>query len=351
MKRRDPVPGTAYARVASTKMASSDPSGSASRALPFSHNLAAEREGRYMQGGNPVLGAISYVLGEQEGKYLDIENLSEVAARNQMIEDARLWGWGSFRKSEKSVIELSLESARQTISASGVPPRDIDMLMLCATEFPTGIDVHADYGKQLIEGLDLDNAFIVGVTLNRCATMLSALSLASDLVKSGRHRAVLVISSDKISSESDRFKKFAIFSDGACSCIVAAERLPGYSIICSASATDAVNMTENGEISARMAKIVTERILGHAKIRVGDIKVVLHNNIFLPIVRMKEQLGAFRNEQMFLDNIVKNGHCFGSDPLINLVDYAAKGSVRVGDYLLLASSTPGLRVSLLLQQT
>lgn len=301
---------------------------------------------------NPNLGGISYVLGEHQHHYLDIEDFSQTAARYQMIEDARLWGWGSFWKSERPAIELSLEAGRRTLKASGISAGDIDALILCATEFPAGIDAHAAYCRRFVESLGLrGDLLLFGVTLNRCATLLSAISLANDLVKGGQRRAVLVISGDKINIECHRFQKFALFSDGASGCVVAAGGFDGYSILGAASAIDADSMDPDGEISAKLAQNVNERLLSQAAIVHADIKAVLHNNLFLPIVKMKEQQAGFGARQLFLENITVKGHCFGSDPLINLADYAAKGLASPGDYLMLVSSVPGIRFGVLLQQT
>jgi 3-oxoacyl-[acyl-carrier-protein] synthase III len=298
----------------------------------------------------PVLTGVSYVLGEHERSYLDIEGFSQIAARYQMIEDPSLWGWGSFRKTAKSTIELALEAGRQAIDKSGLAPADIDVVILCATQLPTGIDAHAASTKQLLEGLGLGDVLFLGVTLNRCATMLSALCLANDLVKSGQRRAVLVISSDKSQNECERFQHFALFSDGASGCVVAAGGVAGYAIVGTASAIDANTMSPDGEISAKLARRVNDKLLAPAKLSPGDIKALLHNNLYAPIVKIKEQQAGFRIQQLFLDNIRTKGHCFGSDPLINLADYAAKGLIGRGDYLMLVSSVPGLRFGLLVRQ-
>jgi 3-oxoacyl-[acyl-carrier-protein] synthase-3 len=301
---------------------------------------------------DPHLGGVSYVLGEYEHHYLDIEDFLQIAARYQMIEDARLWGWGSFWKSERPAIDLGLEAGRRALKTSGISPGDIDALILCATELPPGLDAHAAYCKRFAQELGLrEDLLLFGVTLNRCATLLSALSLASGLIKGGQRRAILVISGDKVGNECHRFQKFALFSDGASSCIVAAEDLDGYSILGAASAIDTDSMKSDGEISARLARNVNERLLSQARIVQTDVKVILNNNLFLPIVKMKEQQAGFQLPQLFLENINGKGHCFGSDPLINLADYAAKGLASTGDYLMLASSVPGIRLGVLLQQT
>ena len=48
-------------------------------------------------------------------------------------------------------------------------------------------------------------------------------------------------------------------------------------------------------------------------------------------------------------NTPRFGHCFAADPLINLVDRAARGAVEEGSAYLLAVSVPGARQGVLLR--
>jgi len=70
-----------------------------------------------------------------------------------------------------------------------------------------------------------------------------------------------------------------------------------------------------------------------------------------PLLVMKERQAGFREDQLYLDNIVRIGHCFAADPLINLVDRAALGHLLEGHYCMLAASVPGARFGVLLQKT
>lgn len=303
-----------------------------------------------METADPVLLGASYVLGARQMSYLDIEGFAATAASYQMAEDPSLWGWGKFHKSDDAAIEMTIETAQRTLRRSGLHGSDIDTLIMCATEFPAGIDSHAACTRRLIDALALGDVFVVGVTLNRCATLLSALVMANALVRSGERRAILVVSGDKIDSESQRFQKFAIFSDGAASCVVAAGGSTGYAILAGATAVEAAAMRVDGEISSRLGREVNERIRRLVDVAPAQIRLVLHNNMFIPLVRMKEQNAGFRPSQLYLDNVARKGHCFGCDPLINLVDCASSGLSGMDDYLLLASSTPGMRATVLLRQ-
>ncbi|MEU3309712.1 hypothetical protein ABZ717_21710, partial [Nocardiopsis sp. NPDC006832] len=76
----------------------------------------------------------------------------------------------------------------------------------------------------------------------------------------------------------------------------------------------------------------------------------LHNNLYLPIVSLKELQAGFAPEQLYLDNVTRFGHCFAADPLINLTDLDEAGELRDGGAYLLASSVPGIRTALLLHR-
>jgi len=55
-------------------------------------------------------------------------------------------------------------------------------------------------------------------------------------------------------------------------------------------------------------------------------------------------------EKIYLKNISKTGHCFGSDPFINLKDGISAGLISPGDYYLLVTVGLGATFSAILFQ-
>ncbi|MFF0429690.1 MULTISPECIES: 3-oxoacyl-ACP synthase [unclassified Streptomyces] len=299
-----------------------------------------------------VLRSPRYVLGEVATDHSEIEGFAEFVESRRMVPDAEMWGWGTVRRTELDTAALAVRAGRQTLDAAGVAPDGVDALVLCSTTFPGEVGEHGDLIAAVLSGLGLVDVPVTGITLNRCATLLTGLQTAATMVAAGRHRTVLVITTDAVPDESARLADFALFSDGAAACLVS-RRVDGapesYEWVADAHAQDPASMLQGTEISSDLAKTANQRLFAEAGIRVEDVDGLLHNNIFLPIVLMKEVQAGFRPSQLDTSNITRIGHCFAADPLINLVDRQSAGDVRPGGLYLLASSVSGLRMCVLLR--
>lgn len=304
-----------------------------------------------MEKSNVYLHGCHYFLGEEERRVAEIPGLAGWLGQNQMIDDADLWGWDRFRVSDRSAVELMVETAQRSLADSDARQPPVDAVILCATRFPTDVDGHADFIGRLLDLLGLPHAIPYGLTLNRCATLTSALGLAEALVNSGRHHSVLVAAGDTISADDDRLRPFAVFSDGAASCIVSAEQGGDFQLLGSAAAVDSRTMKRHGEISADLTRQANAELLARARVDPRDIKRLAHNNLWKPIIVMKEQQAGFRLDQLYLDNVPRIGHVFSCDPLINLIDLAKSGLLASGDLLALGSSVSGARFGAVLRKT
>lgn len=306
-------------------------------------------------GGRPrvYLCAPRYVLGETELDHREVPGLLERARQLRMPLSPELWGWGKVRRTARSIAELAVETGRATLDGVGGGER-ADALLLCSTRFPGGAETHGRFVQSILTGLGLERTAFAGITLNRCTNLLAAIDAAHALVSAGRHRCVLVVSTDRVADESERFEKFALFSDGAASCLVAAEPVgaggeAAYEIVGCASAQRAADLDWSSEISAELARQVHRQLLGPLELAVEELGGLLHGNLVRPLVVLKERMAGFTPAQLYTDNIPRIGHCFAADPLINLVDrYAGSGPAPDRHYLL-AASVPGSRRGVLLR--
>ncbi|WP_200836980.1 3-oxoacyl-ACP synthase [Streptomyces sp. WAC05374] len=294
----------------------------------------------------------AYVLGEQDADHTTVQGLTERARKFGMPAKASLWGWGRVRRTAKDLETLAVESGTATLRSCGADPGSVDALILCSTRFPGGPVTHGRFVEHILTGLGVGDAAFTGITLNRCTNLLVGIRTAQALVAAGHHRRVLVITTDRVTDESVRMENFALFSDGAASCLVSDEPLgpDTYEIAGGASAQDPGALDWSHEISADLARVVNERIFEAAGMKAGDVHAVLHTNLYRPVVVLKERQAGFSKEQLFLDNIARTGHCFAADPLINLVDRAAAHGTRPDGHYLLVSSVPGVRVGVLLRR-
>jgi 3-oxoacyl-[acyl-carrier-protein] synthase-3 len=305
-----------------------------------------------------LLWAPHYVLGEITEDHTAVQGLAARVQDLGMVPNAKLWGWGSVCRTERELEDLAVETGAATLKAAGVEPSSVDALVLCSTRFPGGPQTHGEFVARIMTGIGLDRATFLGITLNRCTNLLVAIDTAHALVAAGRHRRVLVITTDRIEDEADRMEGFALFSDGAASCLVVSasedldrpDRGSGYAIVSTASAQDPAALDWSHEISADLAREANTRLLEPVGLTTGDVDGLMHANLFLPIVGMKERQAGFRADQLHTANITRFGHCFAADPLINLVDQETAGRVEDAGHYVLAVSVPGSRVAVLLRR-
>ncbi|GLY28368.1 hypothetical protein [Kineosporia sp. NBRC 101731] len=299
-----------------------------------------------------TLCAPRYVLGEILTDHAELKGFSDVVEDRGMVPDPDLWGWGAVHRTALDTATLAVRAGRLTLDAAGVGPGDIDAVVLCSSTFPADVADHGELVRSLLQGLRLGPVPVTGVTLNRCANLLTGLQLAAGTLAARRHRRVLVITTDRVTVESDRIADFALFSDGAASCLMTREPSAtpeSYVWVGDAQAQDPAALGGSHEISADLARIADRKALAQAGIGLDTIDALMHNNIFLPIVTIKELQAGFDPSQLDTSNITRVGHCFAADPLINLADRWSAGGVRPGGHYLLASSVPGLRASCLLR--
>ena len=296
------------------------------------------------------LSAPRYVLGEVEVRHADLPDFAERVRAYRMPAQPALWGWGSVRRTERSVAELAVASGRATLDAAGVDPAGVDAVVLCCTRFPGGPDSHGRFVAEIMTGLGLPEAAFTGITLNRCTNLLAGIDVATAWVAGRRHRSVLVVTADRVADERDRFEQFALFSDGAASCLVAAAAhgAPAYQVLGCASAQRTADLDWSHEISPELSRRVNEELAKATGVASGDLAGVLHANLFLPLIGMKERQAGFTAAQLDTGNVARLGHCFAADPLINLADRARRGGLAEGTYLL-AVSVPGARYGVLLR--
>jgi 3-oxoacyl-[acyl-carrier-protein] synthase III len=301
---------------------------------------------------NTFLFGPSYVLGERAADHTEIENLAELATRFKLAPQPGLWGWGTIRTTDRELEDMAAETSLASLRSARMAPDSLDALVLCSNRIPGPAEGHGEFVGKVLAGIGLGDIPAYGANLNRCVNLLAGIDIARAFVVSGRYRRVLVITTDKVADGADRMSQFALCSDGAASCVVAADHGVGdaYELLGCATAQEGATLGWTNQISADLAKDVNEQLLAEPGLKLGDVAALLHANLFTPLVVMKERQAGFGADQLYTGNITRVGHCFAADPLINLVDRVALGHIKAGAFCMLASSVPGSRIGFLLRR-
>lgn len=291
-----------------------------------------------------------YVLGEQEVDHADLPGLEAKAEEYGLALEPGMWGWGSVFRTERGLDDLAVDAGSEALRANGTDPSEVDALVFCSTYLPGPPEGHGTFIRGVLTRLGLGDIPVYGISMGRCVNLLSGLDVATAMVATGRARRVLVVTADRVFDEDTRITGYALFSDGGAACLISAEN-GAYEVLGCASAQETASLDWSSEISSDLAKQVNEQLLGERGMDTRELDALLHANIYLPLLMMKERQAGFAPAQLDTTNITRIGHCFAADPLINLADREAAGRVRPGGHYLLASSVPGSRVGVLIRKT
>ena len=294
---------------------------------------------------NNILTSIHYVLGDKCLNYKEASGYAET----ELPALPDLWGWGDYFQSTKEINEFEIESAEIALEKSQFERSDITAVVFCNTASSNGCEEKSDNKKAVLDRLNLNNAYPITIQTNGCDSLLVGVNIATGLLNSGEPGAILVVAADKTMSGSERFKRYGIFSDSSCACIVTSHEVNGYDILNSRFVSEVETMYEGSNFTSDLAVELNNSLLNSNGYSMSDVSMIFTNNLYKPISQLKEvEAGADKNK-IYQKNISRIGHCYSNDSLINLSDYARDSGDLSGELFLLFADSPGLRTGMLIK--
>jgi 3-oxoacyl-[acyl-carrier-protein] synthase III len=294
-----------------------------------------------------------YVMGELELEVDSIPGKSEVLAKGQMPDIKELWGWGHYRKTHRSRADLAYATAMGTLEKSRLRPADVDALVLCCSD---GLNYHEQ--NQLLGEvscrLELGYTFVTWVAGAGCASLFSAVEIARSLVLGGIRKNALVITVDKIVEDAERFQRFGVLSDGACSFIVTHSSAIDFGIVATAVLSCPSSVLNGGQSFQEKFQLI-HAVFGELDRRAGSQSCApsayFGSNVFIPIQEVEMSAMPIDGLLTYQENTRRYGHCYAADPVINLIDFYADNAHREVKRSIMASSAHGHFGAILLEKT
>jgi 3-oxoacyl-[acyl-carrier-protein] synthase III len=244
----------------------------------------------------------------------------------------------------------------KALAASGLSPADIDLVIVatCSTEAPIP-NASAEVAYRL--GIVAPGAYDLNAA---CAGFCYALANASDAVRAGTARHVLVIGSEKMTAWVDPTDRSTciIFADGAGAAVVgpvADGESPGIGPVAWGSAGDlAAKITiadrdsflnQEGQAVFRWATTsmhpIAEQACERAGVAVSDLSVFVPHQANLRIIEaIARRLGIPR--ELMADDIVHAGNTSSASIPLALSRMAERGDLKPGSHALLLGFGAGL---------
>lgn len=265
-----------------------------------------------------------------------------------------------FARKDESVVDMGVDAGAKAVADAGLAPADIDAVLVATCTMPAFIPNAAGQTAERI-GVHAAPAFDINAA---CAGFCYGLGSASDMIRSGTARHVLVIGAEKLSDWVDPMDRSTciIFADGAGAAVVGAVGAgepPGIGPIAAGTAGDLVDtivvadrnsfLHQEGQAVFRWAttKIapIALRALELAGLTPADVDVLVPHQANLRIVesiaRRLRAAGA-REDMVVADDIVHSGNTSSASIPLALDHMRAEGRVRSGDVALLIGFGAGL---------
>ncbi|RKT53239.1 beta-ketoacyl-ACP synthase III [Saccharothrix australiensis] len=262
-----------------------------------------------------------------------------------------------FAKPDEKLVDMAIEAGAKAVADAGLTPSEIDAVLVATCTMPSMIpnaaaQVADRIGVRAAPAFDLNAA---------CAGFCYALATASDLVRAGTARHVLVIGAEKLTdwvNPTDRSTAI-IFADGAGAAVVGPADEAGIGPVAWGSAGDLVDMIhvadrssfifQEGQSVFRWATTqiapIALRAVELAGIDVSEVDVFVPHQANLRIIEaIAKRLRAkgAREDLVIARDIVDSGNTSSASIPLALDHMRAAGEVRSGDVALLVGFGAGL---------
>jgi 3-oxoacyl-[acyl-carrier-protein] synthase III len=254
---------------------------------------------------------------------------------------------------DESVVDMAVQAGGKALAASGLAATDIDLVVVATCTMPSQIPgAAAQVAARL--GIGAPGAFDLNAA---CAGFVYGLAVASDAVRAGSARHVLVIGAEKMSDWVDPMDRAncIIFGAGASAAVVGPADEPGIGPVAWGSVGESVDMIhvkdrntmlyQEGQAVFRWASTamapVGRRACELAGIEPTDLAAFVPHQANLRIIEaIARRLGV--GDARIARDIVESGNTSSASVPLALARMAERGEVSSGDPVLVLGFGAGL---------
>ncbi|MEV5717337.1 beta-ketoacyl-ACP synthase III [Amycolatopsis mediterranei] len=261
-----------------------------------------------------------------------------------------------FAEKDESLTDFAVAAGKAALEDAGVDPSEVDTVILPNCTMPTLIPNAAAQVAARI-GIPSPGAFDLNAA---CAGFCYGLGVASDLIRAGSAKKVLVIGAEKLTDSVDPTDRAnaIIFADGAGAAVVGASDEPEIGPVSWGSAGDLVDLIymrddkyiyQEGQSVFRWAttKIapIAMQALEVAGLKPSDVDVLIPHQANLRIVEAiakKLRASGARDDMVVADDIKYSGNTSSASIPLALDHMRKAGTAKPGDVVLAVGFGAGL---------
>jgi 3-oxoacyl-[acyl-carrier-protein] synthase-3 len=261
-----------------------------------------------------------------------------------------------FADKDESAEDMAVVAGSRALADAGLAPSDVDTVILanCTSMVPI-----PNYAAPVADRIGIKGAGAFDLNA-ACAGFCYSLAIASDLVRCGSARRVLVIGAEKLTDVVDPVDRAnaIIFADGAGAAVVGPGTEPGIGPVVWGSAGDMVDLIymrdgkyifQEGQSVFRWATTqiapIALRALAASGLEPSDVDVLIPHQANLRIVeaiaKRLRKVGA-REDMVVADDIVYSGNTSSASIPMAMDHMRAAGRIKTGDVALIIGFGAGL---------
>ncbi|QXG75609.1 ketoacyl-ACP synthase III [Modestobacter sp. L9-4] len=255
---------------------------------------------------------------------------------------------------DETLVEMAVAAGGKALAASGLAPEDVDLVIVASASLTAPIP---GIGPQVAHRLGIPRPGAFDLNAG-CAGFCYSLGLASDAIRSGDARNVLVVGVERLTDVTDLADRTTavIFADGAGAAVVGASEEPGIGPAVWGSDGDQYNaieiaagrstMTMAGQAVYRWATTkLTETLfeaLDRAGVTAADIDVFAPHQANLRIVESMAKKLGLTEDTVIARDIVQSGNTSAASIPLALTALQESGEAKSGDLVLVLGYGAGL---------
>ncbi len=300
---------------------------------------------------------VAGVGSAQPDKIVTNDDLSKIMDTNdQWIRDRVGIIERRFAEKDELLVDFAVAAGKAALEDAGVDPSEVDTVIVPNCTMPTLIPNAAAQVAARI-GVPNPGAFDLNAA---CAGFCYGLGVASDLIRAGSAKKVLVIGAEKLTDSVDPIDRgnAIIFADGAGAALVTASDAPEIGPVVWGSAGDLVDLIymrdekyiyQEGQSVFRWATTqiapIALRALEAAGLKASDVDVLIPHQANLRIVEAiakKLRANGAREDMVVADDIKYSGNTSSASIPLALDHMRKAGTAKTGDVVLAVGFGAGL---------
>lgn len=293
-----------------------------------------------MNGAKHFLSGLAYSVGTIKA----IDTLAGVDGISvDLLNTLKSRGLKNFCEDARTIPEMCLASAMQTLQAANLSPSQIHAIVFTSSN-SDGLVADDDETAlfSAFHAAGFAKTRIIGLTLQACSACGEALQIACDLVNDPARKAlVIVFGKKKVNRVGPQAN--TVFSDGAASCIVSSQS--GDFEICAIESminTYLGSMGRAGNVAQTHGGLLdlrelSQKVCQESGIKAKAMRAFFGTNASRGHLNFMAQAAGMPLEKVYEDDVADYGHLHSCDNLISLKNYCTKHNLSPNDYLLLTA--------------